>query len=124
MVVLRCGCEVDLGRGLGPRRLLVIAPWGSECQADFESAASRIGITPAIGSAGLEAGAGGVRRRIRAVTGSSAVLWRVPVRAGVGLDGVGGFQGLDPLGEFGDGGRGVRSRLRARLREAGLELVA
>ena len=62
------------------------------------------------------------RRRMRAVTGSSAggAAGAGPLRGG--LDGVGGFQGLDPLGELGD--RRACCRLGRRLGEAGLELVA
>ena len=62
------------------------------------------------------------RRRMRAVTGSSAVgaARAGPLRGG--LDGVGGFQRLDPLGELGGGREWLP--LRGRFGEAGLELVA
>ena len=46
---------------------------------------------------------------------------RRAVRRG-GVDGVGGFQRLDPLGQLGDGQR--LARLGRRLRQPGLELVA
>ena len=64
------------------------------------------------------------RRRMRAVTGSSAdaAAFAGPLRRG--LDGVGGFQRLDPLGQFGNGRRRVGAWLRGRAGQAGLELVA
>ena len=58
---------------------------------------------------GSMAGAGSVRRRMRAVTGSSAAMRRACRPLGRGVDGVGGFQGLDPLGQFGNG-RACRAR--------------
>ena len=76
----------------------------------------------AAGSAGGSiAGSATERRWMRAVTGSSAAIRRGAVRSGAASMRVGGFQGLDLLGQFGNG---RRAGLGRRLRQPGLELVA
>ena len=88
---------------------------GADCAGDAVACdASATGATAGSGSAG-----GSTRRRMRAVTGSSAAAVRraaVPLRGG--LDAVGGFQGLDPLGQ--SRRRAAAARLRApALRRTG-----
>ena len=64
-----------------------------------------------------------VRLRMRAVTGSSAVdcFWPDALRRG--LDGVGGLERLDPLGQFGNARPFFVAWLMGRGGKAGLELV-
>ena len=87
------------------------------------SGAAGGGSAAAVGASGSTIGSGmggSIDARMRAVTGvSAAVVVRPAARAGAGVDAVGGFELLDPLGQLGGGRERVGSRLRRRVGEGG-----
>ena len=113
-------------RALSPGKEITSGSASSGSSAAADSAGG-VGSAGDAGVSGAVSGAAGSStwRRMRAVTGSSALAalrGLGPLRGG--LEGVGGFQGLDAVGGLGDRRKRRRSLLRRRPGKSRLELVA